>query len=224
MAIRRFFIKIHVCDKVVVCGQSVLTILFDVYISHLLCSTVLVYRLIENTQCVYNINLVFFVDTKEGFHVMDHMNYIATDRISKLPDHLQQHILSYLSINEVVQSSVLTKRWKNVWTVVPVLGFNTILFGSTDHKKNLDIQRKLQDFHIFVEKSLKSRHKQRLTLREFILTHGLDKRSLNSRVDCWINYVVKSDVKKLSLHFAAGYYDLPQSVLVAKSITVLILR
>ena len=93
MAIRWFFIKIHVCDKVVVCGQSVLTILFDVYISHLLCSTVLVYRLIENTQCVYNINLVFFVDTKEGFHVMDHMNYIATDRISKLPDHLQQHTL-----------------------------------------------------------------------------------------------------------------------------------
>lgn len=35
---------------------------------------------------------------------------------------------------------------------------------------------------------------------------------------------LKSDVKKLSLHFAAGYYDLPQRVLVAKSITVLILR
>ena len=178
----------------------------------------------ENTQCVYNINLVFFVDTKEGFHVMDHMNYIATDRISKLPDHLQQHILSYLSINEVVQSSVLSKRWKNVWTAVPVLGFNTILFGSTDNKKNLDIQRKLQDFYIFVEKSLESHLKQRLTIREFMLTHGLDKRSLNSRLDCWINYVVKSDVKKLSLHFAAGYYDLPQSILVAKSITVLILR
>ena len=57
-----------------------------------------------------------------------------------------------------------------------------------------------------------------------MLTHGLDKRSLNSRLDCWINYVVKSDVKKLSLHFAAGYYDLPQSILVAKSIIMLILR
>nr|XP_023926557.1 putative F-box/LRR-repeat protein At3g18150 [Quercus suber] len=113
---------------------------------------------------------------------MDHKNYIAADRISELPNHLQQHILSYLSINEVVQSSVLSKRWKHVWTAVPVLGFNTILFGSTDDKKNLDIQRKLQDFYIFLEKSLESRHKQRLTIREFIL-HGLDKRSLNSRVD-----------------------------------------
>ena len=144
-----------------------------------------------------------------------------------MPDHLQQHILSYLSIDEVVQSSVLSKRWKNVWTAIPVLGFksfNTTLFGSIDDKKNLDIQRKLQDFYIFVEKSLGSHHKQRLTIREFILTHSLDKRSLNSHVDCWINNVVKSDVKKLSLHFAAGYYDLPQSVLVAKSITVLILR
>ena len=70
---------------------------------------------------------------------MDHKNYIAADRISKLLDHLQQHILSYLSINEVAQSSILSKRWKHVWTVVPVLGFNTILFGSIDDKKNLDI-------------------------------------------------------------------------------------
>ncbi|XP_065629969.1 glyoxylate/hydroxypyruvate/pyruvate reductase 2KGR [Quercus suber] len=83
--------------------------------------------------------------TKEGFHFMDHKNYIVADRISELPDHLQQHILSYLSINEVVQSSVLSKRQKHVWTAVPVLGFSTILFGSTDNKKNLDIQRKLQD-------------------------------------------------------------------------------
>ena len=55
-------------------------------------------------------------------------------------------------------------------TAVPVLGFNIILFGSTDNKKSLDIQRKLNDFYIFVEKSLESRHKQRLTIREFILT------------------------------------------------------
>ena len=96
---------------------------------------------------------------------MDHKNYIAADRISELPDHLQQHILSSLSINEVVQSPILSKRWKHVCTAVPVLGFNTILFGSTDHKKNLDIQRKLQDFYIFVEKSLESHHKQRLTIR-----------------------------------------------------------
>uniref|UniRef100_A0A7N2L6U6 At1g61320/AtMIF1 LRR domain-containing protein n=1 Tax=Quercus lobata TaxID=97700 RepID=A0A7N2L6U6_QUELO len=82
---------------------------------------------------------------------------------------------------------------------------------------------KVKGLLYFCGKSLESRHKQRLTIREFIFTHGLDKWSLNSRVDCWINYVVKSDVKKLSLHFAAGYYDLP-SVLVAKSITVLILR
>ena len=67
---------------------------------------------------LYNINRVFFVDAKEGFQVMDHKNYIAADRISELPDHLQQHILSSLSINEVVQSPILSKRWKHVWTAV----------------------------------------------------------------------------------------------------------
>ena len=53
-----------------------------------------------------------------------------------------------------------------------------------------------------------------------------------SLVDRWINYVVRSDVKKLSLIFIPGYYtcdqyyyyeryQLPQSVLVVESLTVL---
>ncbi|KAL4637759.1 hypothetical protein ACB092_03G099500 [Castanea dentata] len=118
---------------------------------------------------------------------MDHKNYTTVDKIFELLDHLQQHILSYLSINEVVQSSVLSKRWNHVWTAIPILGFDTTLYGYREYKskKNLDMQRKLQDFYIL------------------------------------------SDVKKLSLNFVARYcfgrYQLPQSVLVAKSITMLTL-
>ena len=50
-----------------------------------------------------------------------------------------------------ISNTILSKSWKHVWTAVPVQGFNTILFGSVDDKKNLGIQRKLQDFYIFVK-------------------------------------------------------------------------
>uniref|UniRef100_A0A7N2L8G7 Uncharacterized protein n=1 Tax=Quercus lobata TaxID=97700 RepID=A0A7N2L8G7_QUELO len=136
---------------------------------------------------------------------MDHKNNVAVDKVSELLDYLQQHILSYLSINEVFQPSILYKRWKHVWTVVPVLKVHTTLFGSSEMKKNLDIQRKLWDFCIFVEKTLGRHCKQRLTIKEFSLIHCLDNRKSFSLVDRWINYVVKSDVKKLSLIFVLGY-------------------
>ena len=74
----------------------------------------------------------------EAFHVMGHKNNIVVDKVSELLDYLQQHIMSNLSINEVFQSSILYKRWKHVWTAIPILKVHTTLFGSSEVKKNLD--------------------------------------------------------------------------------------
>uniref|UniRef100_A0A7N2L7L0 Uncharacterized protein n=1 Tax=Quercus lobata TaxID=97700 RepID=A0A7N2L7L0_QUELO len=120
---------------------------------------------------------------KEAFHVRDHKSNIALDRVSELLDYLQQHILSYLSINEVFQSPMLSKRRKHVWTAVPVLKVHTTLFGSSEVKKNLHIQRKLWDFFFFVEKNLGRHCKQRLNTKEFSLIHYLDNRKSFSLVD-----------------------------------------
>ena len=136
---------------------------------------------------------------------MDHKNNIVMDRVSELLDYLQQHIMSYFSINEVFQSSILSERWKHVWTTVLILKVHTTLFGSSKVKKNLDIQRKLQDFYIFVEKTLGRHCKQRLSIKEFSLIHCLGNRKSFSLVDRWVNYVVRSDVKELSLIFIPRY-------------------
>ena len=185
-----------------------------------------------NWQIQKKILYYLLIHTKEAFHVMGHKNNIVVDKVSKLLDYLQQHIMSYLSINEVFQSSILSKRWKHVWIAVPILKVHTTLFGSSEVKKNLDIQRKLEDFYIFVEKTLGRHCQQRLSIKEFSLIHCLGNRKSFSLVDRWINYEVRSDVKKLSLIFVPRYcvcdqyyyyerYQLPQSVLVAESLTML---
>ncbi|KDO39985.1 hypothetical protein CISIN_1g041388mg [Citrus sinensis] len=46
------------------------------------------------------------------------------DRISSLPDSVLCHILSYIPTKHVVATSVIAKRWKNVWTAVPNLSFD----------------------------------------------------------------------------------------------------
>uniref|UniRef100_A0A803R4K9 F-box domain-containing protein n=1 Tax=Cannabis sativa TaxID=3483 RepID=A0A803R4K9_CANSA len=37
------------------------------------------------------------------------------DRISKLPDSVIIHILSFLPTEDVVQTCILSKRWKLIW-------------------------------------------------------------------------------------------------------------
>lgn len=46
------------------------------------------------------------------------------DRISALPDELIHHILSFSQAELAVQTSVLSKRWKLIWTTLPFLNLN----------------------------------------------------------------------------------------------------
>nr|XP_016492610.1 PREDICTED: putative F-box/FBD/LRR-repeat protein At5g56810 [Nicotiana tabacum] len=52
------------------------------------------------------------------------------DRISSLPDDILHNILSSLFIFDVVQLSLLPKRWKYIWTTMPYLHFDLDRFYS----------------------------------------------------------------------------------------------
>lgn len=48
------------------------------------------------------------------------------DRISSLPTELVHHILSFLDTQLAVQTSVLSRRWKYIWTTQPFVNFDEI--------------------------------------------------------------------------------------------------
>jgi len=67
---------------------------------------------------------------------------LATDRIGELPDVLLHHILSFLRAKQAVQTSILSKRWRYLWTSISSLDFDVRDFA-TD-----------KSFKIFIHKAL----------------------------------------------------------------------
>ncbi|XP_015575332.2 F-box/LRR-repeat protein At3g03030-like [Ricinus communis] len=58
------------------------------------------------------------------------------DRISKLPESIQCHILSFLFTNEAVTTSILCKRWRLVWTSLSVLSFHDYSYMKEEEMKS----------------------------------------------------------------------------------------
>lgn len=56
------------------------------------------------------------------------------DRLSELPESLIFEILRLLTIREVVRTSLVSRRWKNLWKTVPFLNFE-------DRKKEIGTER-----------------------------------------------------------------------------------
>ncbi|XP_060965774.1 F-box/LRR-repeat protein At3g26922-like [Cannabis sativa] len=124
-------------------------------------------------------------------------NKDCDDRISKLPDAMIIHILSFLPTEDVVRTCILSKRWKLIWYSVPTLFFPF----SNVSSPNCDLS--LDKFSNYVDNYLEHRKKGMhfSGIVSFKLDLMLIYREYNdSFADKWLAFAVKNKVKEIYLH------------------------
>ncbi|KAF9611925.1 hypothetical protein IFM89_036741 [Coptis chinensis] len=133
------------------------------------------------------------------------------ERLSCLHEPLIYHILSFLDMKEVVQTSILSKRWRNIWRSVRILNFHEYAWTNDG---TLDINKRKLKFFIDTV----------LLLRD---GSDIDKFDLNfcthcgdcGRIDRWIAYAVKRRVQVLTL--ASVPISSPKSICLSGGVNTL---
>ena len=116
------------------------------------------------------------------------------DNLSDLPYGVLLHIMEFLSIRQVVQSSVLSKRWKNIWKSLATLSFKPF---NEIHKYNRSLSHVLSNRDHYV-----SLHNLHLTV--FISTAP---KLLNDA----IKYVALHHLQKLTLYIDFKFKEISNS-------------
>ncbi|KAM5586461.1 F-box/LRR-repeat protein [Rosa sericea] len=135
------------------------------------------------------------------------------DRISQLPDGVLCHILSFVPTKYAVRTSILSTRWKDMWTCVPYLYLTDLQFSSS------------ADFIEFVDRALLVRDSA--AIQKFHLDFNNCHAEDLSRIDGWIQTAVRCNVVELDLSVysdAEEMLELPESLLTCKTLEVLKLR
>ncbi|XP_058736894.1 F-box/FBD/LRR-repeat protein At5g53840-like [Vicia villosa] len=142
------------------------------------------------------------------------------DRISTLPEAIICHILSFLQTKQSAATSILSKRWKNIWLSVPVLDFRPTRI--TDATTNF----RFNDFvySVFISRDpalpIKSFSLHVKYKCGYINTTGFP---LIPSFTKWLNYVLQRGVEHLTLDVATpgGLPLLPISIFTCRTLVVL---
>ncbi|XP_057771472.1 F-box/LRR-repeat protein At3g26922-like [Salvia miltiorrhiza] len=138
------------------------------------------------------------------------------DRLSELPDSIIFHIFWSLPMTDVVGTTFLSKRWKNLWTTAPYLNFDNDAMGFDDDTK-------LQNF---VNRALLRWNGVRLLKFKFKSAYEFDE-SMCLGTDLWLQFAKDKEVEELYLHIRYiindndDIYWMPQGVYSCSSLKVL---
>ncbi|PON70274.1 F-box domain containing protein [Parasponia andersonii] len=139
-------------------------------------------------------------------------NSMAVDQISKLPDPLIHHILSFVPTLDAVRMSILSRRWRRVWCSIPALHFcdsdnmGYPLFGSQQKKT----------FYKFVEECVKLRQICMRYMTDSVITRfklDIEYFGDSASIDKWFTSAVLRNIEELDLSIKAedfvriGFYS-----------------
>ncbi|XP_026459600.1 putative F-box protein At1g58310 [Papaver somniferum] len=143
------------------------------------------------------------------------------DRISALPDALIHRIFSFLDIKYVVQTCILSRRWRYLWVSLSTLTIVDIPFIQSGDTYFVTFNR----FMNFVDRLLLLRDSsdiQTLDLAWFTAKHHLDvlgKYDITDRMNTWIMAAVKHNIQELLLFIIAyEIFKLPDCFFACKSL------
>uniref|UniRef100_A0A5B7AX73 F-box domain-containing protein n=1 Tax=Davidia involucrata TaxID=16924 RepID=A0A5B7AX73_DAVIN len=124
----------------------------------------------------------------------------SSTTVNELPVRLLLHILSYLPTLEAIQTTTLSRKWRDLWTSLPSLSFDYTLFPPYDSPSQT-----LSFFAHFINRTLILRsHSDLLNLYiRFKLTPELH--LYKYHFDSWIRYAINHNVNHLSLNFYSKY-------------------
>ena len=131
----------------------------------------------------------------------------SSDRISNLPDSLLCHILCFLPTNEAILTSILSSRWKPLWTLVPKIDLNdTYIRGHS-----------VSPLRILY--SVLAQHTTPI-LSNFTLSWHSPCDS--SHFDKWIDTAISRNLRQLDLHIESKQlFELPHAVFHCKTLVSL---
>lgn len=139
------------------------------------------------------------------------------DRISNLPDALLCHILSFLPTKFALGTSILSKRWRYLWTSVPILDFDDDLLLNRNAATPVELEERTIMFLNFVDRVLF--HSDVSSVQKFRLLY------YGSRLDSvysWICTALGRRVQELDLNFLMlhGDIELPPMFFISKTLVV----
>ncbi|XP_074315838.1 putative F-box/LRR-repeat protein At5g02930 [Silene latifolia] len=121
------------------------------------------------------------------------------DRISFIPDELLVQIFSFMSLRQAVKTSVLSKRWMNLWTKIPCLTFDgPNIFDQELSSANQRLKSRQFDSRVSKVVSQLMQHSPGiLSLSVYYEIAGKDV----SFIDQWVSFAVEHDVQRLIMFF-----------------------
>ncbi|KAI3931647.1 hypothetical protein MKW92_020523, partial [Papaver armeniacum] len=148
------------------------------------------------------------------------------DRISELPDALIHHIFSFLNIGYVLQTCLLSRRWRYLWLSLP-----TLRISENSMDWNIDDSFEvLNTYIVFVDRLLLLRDNSsdiqtfKLSWKNVgnLLSDLKFKYSISRHVATWIMDAVKHNVQELNFTmFLRGMIKFPKCLFTCKSLTKL---
>ncbi|KAJ4706771.1 F-box protein [Melia azedarach] len=151
----------------------------------------------------------------------DGSNQEKEDRISCLPNPILSHILSFLPTKDAVATSILSSRWKLVWTSLTNLCFDDRLCLEDEEDTDVLTNDASTMFENFVNRVLVLSYP--VDINKFSL-HCCKLRYL-ACLHSWVSIAIMRNVREIELNIKIPYsfmsVELPESIYTSKTLEVL---